>query len=161
MPESVTFHPIGEIHSPYKEPRGMPIQGVFAQVEGVVEIYEPYVEGLGDVDGFSHIYIFYAFHRVGQTKLRVKPFLDDAEHGVFATRAPTRPNPLGMSVVKLLAVEGNRIRVGELDVLDGTPLLDIKPYIPKFDYRDHVRAGWYDRVSTEVDRTRADDRFAK
>lgn len=120
----VTFKPIGIIHSPFVKLEGMPIQPVSeASAPGIVEIYSEFADGLKDLDGFSHIYLIYYFHRIHQTQLLVKPFLDDEPHGVLATRAPNRPNAIGLSLVKLTRIEGNQIHIARLDILDQTPLL--------------------------------------
>ena len=108
----------------------------------MVEIQPRYAEGLQDLDGFSYLILLYSFHRVQETRLVVKPFLDEASHGVFATRAPVRPNPIGLSIVKLVGIEGRRIYIEDVDILDGTPLLDIKPYVDRFDVRQSERQGW-------------------
>ncbi len=144
---SVTLHSIGIIHSPYKNPKETPIQPVYAKgIKGEVEIFPKYMAGLRDLEGFSHIYLLYYFHKAGSEKLSVKPFLEDATHGVFATRAPSRPNHIGISLVKLLRIEENILYIEDVDILDGTPLMDIKPYISRFDYRDNVRCGWQDNI---------------
>jgi len=154
----VTFTPIGIIHSSHQAPDKTPIQPVFAEgSEGRVEVFEQYAEGLKDVEGFSHLFLFYVFHKVGPPRLTAKPFLEDVEHGIFAIRAPWRPNPLGMSLVELVRREGNVLVVDGIDVLDGTPLLDIKPYCAKFDRRSNTRHGWYDAV----DPTTAERRGAR
>ena len=150
--------PIGVIHSPFTEARGTPIQAAFADgAEGTVEVSEAFAEGLKDLDGFERIWLVYWFDRAGEARLRVRPFLDDRERGLFATRAPCRPNPIGMSAVRLLRVEGRTLYVADIDVLDGTPLVDIKPYAPRFDCYDVSRCGWLDRAGRS--RTVADDRF--
>ncbi len=138
------MRPIGIIHSPFTEREETPIQSARSQARGHVEIYPEYTEGLEGVAEFSYIYLFYVMHRSSGYSLRVKPFLDDRLHGIFATRYPDRPNPLGFSVVKVLGVQGSVIEVEGLDMLDGTPLLDIKPYVPDFDQRQAGRAGWYE-----------------
>ncbi len=134
---------IGEIHSPFNDKRGTPIQPSRSTARGQVEVYPAYADGLRDLEGFSHIILLYVFHRSEDYTLRVKPFLDDQEHGLFATRYPSRPNPIGISVVRLLAVHYNVLEIESVDVLDGTPLLDIKPYVPDFDVQTGVRTGWY------------------
>ena len=146
------IEPIGVIHTPFKEPKGTPIQPRFAKgARGEVEIVERYVE---------RVWLVYWFDRAPKPKLAVKPFLDDKERGLFATRAPCRPNPIGMSPVRLLSVEGNVLSVGDVDMLDGTPLLDIKPYNPRFDCFEVERAGWLgDAYRRNKDRVVADDRF--
>ena len=143
----IIMHPIGVIHSPFTEKDKTPIQASRSQAIGLVEVYPEFADGLKDIEALSHIYLLYVFHEsVGYT-LQVKPFLDDQEHGIFATRHPCRPNPLGISIVKLLSRKENSLTVEGLDTLDGTPLLDIKPYIPDFDLRTDVRTGWYETRS--------------
>jgi tRNA-Thr(GGU) m(6)t(6)A37 methyltransferase TsaA len=142
-----TFRAIGVIHSPFQEPAQTPIQPVFAgDARGQVEVFAEYAEGLMDLEGFSHVHLIYVFDRVSEMKLRVKPYLQDVEHGIFATRLPTRPNPIGMSIVRLIGREGATLHVADLDILDGTPLLDIKPFSPQFDLREGARAGWMELV---------------
>jgi len=151
---------IGVIHSPFTHLQDMPIQPVGARtVEGEVVVEERFAPGLKDLDGFSHIYLIYCFHEARRTELEVVPFMDSAVHGVFATRSPLRPAHLGLSVVELLAVDGNRLRVRGLDILDGTPLIDIKPFIPQFDNRLEATSGWMQATRDEVERRRADERF--
>jgi tRNA-Thr(GGU) m(6)t(6)A37 methyltransferase TsaA len=151
---------IGVIHTPFTSLRDMPIQPVGARdVEGEVVVEERFAPGLKDLDGFSHIYLLYFFHAANRIELEVVPFMDSARHGVFATRSPLRPAHLGLSVVELLAVDGNRLRVRGVDILDGTPLLDIKPYIPQFDHRPEATSGWMKASQEEVERRRADERF--
>jgi tRNA-Thr(GGU) m(6)t(6)A37 methyltransferase TsaA len=137
------MRPIGEIHTPFIDKRDTPIQSARSDTLGLVEVYPAYVAGLLDLDGFSHVILLYAFHRSDHYDLQVVPFLDDRHHGLFATRYPARPNPIGLSVVELLAVHDNVLEVKGVDVLNGTPLLDIKPYVPDFDVRTEVRTGWY------------------
>ena len=141
------MQPVGIIHSPFTEKDKTPIQASRSQTIGQVEIYPEFADGLKDIEALSHIYLLYAFHESLGYKLQVKPFLDNQEHGIFATRYPYRPNPIGLSVVKLLSCENNILTVEGVDVLDGTPLLDIKPYVPDFDLRTDVRAGWYETRS--------------
>lgn len=153
------FSPIGIIHTHYAEPVGIPIQGVFADgATGTVEVFPEFTAGLADLDGFSHIILLYCFHLSRGYALTCKPFLDVKEHGVFATRAPLRPNPIGMSVVRLLGIEGCVLCIGDVDIVDGTPLLDIKPYIPDFDVRTGVRTGWYESARNKQ-QTVSDGRF--
>ena len=150
MGQEFVFRAIGVIHSPHKEPSKTPIQPVFAAgIGGTVTVDPEYTDGLRDLEGFSHIYLLYPFHRAQQTKLLVRPFLQDEAHGVFATRAPCRPNKLGFSVVKLISIDDCTLLVEDLDILDGTPLLDIKPYIARFDSRESVRSGWQDSVADD------------
>ena len=139
----------------------MPIQPSAAKgVQGRVVIQAQFQSGLKDLDGFSHLILIYDFDRVEEYKLTVTPFLDDQERGVFATRAPLRPNPIGLSVVKLLKIQGNVLEIENVDVIDQTPLLDLKPYVPYFDRPERVRAGWIDRVKDEVKDKRSDERFS-
>lgn len=138
-----TFRPIGIIYSPFTNKEQTPIQPSRSRALGRVEVYADYVEGLQDLEGFSHIILLYAFHCSSGYALSVKPFLDHQPRGLFATRHPCRPNPIGLSIVRLLERENDILFVDGIDVLDGTPLLDIKPYVPDFDIRSNVRAGWY------------------
>jgi tRNA-Thr(GGU) m(6)t(6)A37 methyltransferase TsaA len=158
--EAVVYRPIGVIRSPFTTKEGMPIQAVAASgVRGRVELDPAYAEGLRDVEGFSHLVLLYHLHEVRAARLTVTPFLDTASHGIFATRSPARPNAIGISTVRLLSVEGSALQVEGLDVLDGTPLLDIKPYVPAFDDRPGAAIGWFaDRIGA-LGETRADGRF--
>jgi tRNA-Thr(GGU) m(6)t(6)A37 methyltransferase TsaA len=154
-PGVLSIHPIGVIRTPHTRPEQTPIQPVFAEsIPGRAEIRPEYAEGLRDLDGFSHIWLLYWLHQSGPARLIVRPFLQDAEHGVFATRAPVRPNPIGLSLVRLVRREGCVLHLEDVDVLDGTPLLDIKPYTPRFDYRADVRTGWMEAVDEETARRR-------
>jgi len=149
---------IGWIRSPFKEPAGTPIQPAFSEAtQGTVEVLAEYAEALSDLDGFERIWLLYWLDRAPVPRLRVVPFRDKVERGLFATRAPCRPNPIGLSCVRLLGVRDNLLTVGGVDILDGTPLLDIKPYVPEYDAFPHSRAGWLEDHSNS--RTRADDRF--
>lgn len=140
----IAFQPIGVIHTPFTEPQGMPIQPAGAKgVKGTVEIFAEFRAGLKDLEGFSHIILLYHFHRSRGFTLEVVPFMDSEPRGLFATRAPRRPNPIGLSVVQLDRVQDGVLHIQNIDVLDGTPLLDIKPYVPGFDIRQDVRTGWY------------------
>jgi len=163
MLAEVTYRPIGVIHSPFKQMAGTPIQSAFAgeNAQGEVEVFEPFVEGLRDVQLFSHLYLLYGFHRAGPARLTCTPFLDSEPHGVFAVRAPCRPNPIGLSIVRVLSRDGNRIRVADLDMLDGTPLLDIKPYVPEFDSRPRARSGWVTNPGGRPGIRTADRRFGE
>jgi len=157
----ITFRPIGVIHSPFKDIAEMPVQPTGqASAPGTAEVFPEFAEGLRDLEGFSHVILLYHLHEVRRSDLTVTPFLGSAPHGVFATRAPTRPNPIGMSIVKLSSIEGNVLHLGNLDVLDGTPLLDIKPYVPDFDAPEGARAGWLEHVLGRVKSTKSDTRFA-
>ena len=156
----VTLRAIGVIHSPFQDLAGMPIQPTGeASASGRIEIFPEYQDGLKDLDGFSHVILIYHFHRVSSGTLTVTPFLDSEPRGIFATRSPTRPNPIGMSVVELHKIEGNTLYVDHLDVLDGTPLLDIKPYVPEFDYPPQRRIGWLEQAQGKARRMKSDDRF--
>ena len=158
--EEIIYKPIGTIHSPFKEVSGMPIQPAGAKgVAGYIEIEPIYTEGLTGLDGFSHIILIYHFHRSHGYELKVKPFLDDELHGVFSTRAPSRPNPIGISIVKLIRIEGCTLHIEEVDILDSTPLLDIKPYVPSFDVRSADRIGWLAGKAEEARGKKADERF--
>ncbi|MCC7557558.1 MAG: tRNA (N6-threonylcarbamoyladenosine(37)-N6)-methyltransferase TrmO [Methanobacteriaceae archaeon] len=158
----INYKPIGIIYSPFKDLKGMPIQPVGAKgIKGEIVIEEEFTDGLKDLDGFSHIILIYHLHMCLSHSLTVKPFLDTVERGIFATRAPKRPNPLGISVVKLDKVEGNKIYISNVDILDGTPLLDIKPYIPHFDRSEdeEVCVGWFEDKHHEASNKKSDGRF--
>jgi tRNA (adenine37-N6)-methyltransferase len=159
--ESVTYRPIGTICSPFKNVQGMPIQPTGARgVAGKVLIEGKYRKGLKDLEGFSHIILIYHLHRTEGYALRVRPFLDDSEHGIFACRSPRRPNPIGFSVVKLIRVAGLVLHIEDVDIVDGTPLLDIKPYVPLFDSVSDVKTGWFADCAHAVHEARSDGRFA-
>jgi len=154
----ITYQPIGVIRSEHTRPECVPIQPVYAGgCRGRAEIFPELSDGLRDLEGFSHIYLIYQLHQAPPAKLLVKPFLQDVEHGVFATRSPARPNPIGLSIVKLERREGNVLYLDGLDILDGTPLLDIKPYCARFDCIQPTRNGWQD----EVDDATAQQRGAR
>ena len=161
MPEnSCIFQPIGILHTLFKDIADMPIQPSSASgVVGRLVLESEYVEGLKDLDGFSHIYLIYQFHKVTSYQLTVTPFLDSSSHGVFSTRAPKRPNPIGLSVVSLIAIEDNILRLENVDILDGTPILDIKPYVPAFDQQFNVRVGWLEGNENDITTKRSDERF--
>jgi tRNA-Thr(GGU) m(6)t(6)A37 methyltransferase TsaA len=160
--KEIQFTPIGMIHSPFKEPKGTPIQSIAAKgIEGTVEIFQEFAGGLKDIDGFSHIMLICHFHLSKEPSLKVKPFLDDQKRGIFSTRAPNRPNPIGISIVQLINVEGNILRVKDLDIVDGTPLMDIKPYIPEFDIRETARIGWLEKNLGKLSTLKDDGRFIK
>jgi len=130
--KEIKYVPIGIIHSPFKDIKGMPIQPTGARgIAGTIEIDSKYVNGLKDIEGFSHIILIYHFHLSKGYSLEVIPFMDDRLHGVFSTRAPRRPNPIGISVVRLIKVKGYTLHIEDIDIADGTPLLDIKPYVPE------------------------------
>lgn len=138
------MRPIGVIHSPFTEKSETPIQPSRSQSIGKVELFPQFADGLQDIEGFSHLILLYVFHRATEYSLQVTPFLDDQTHGLFSTRYPCRPNPIGLSIVRLISRDANVLEIEGVDVLDGTPLLDIKPYMPEFDIRQNVRAGWYE-----------------
>jgi len=155
----MNIEPIGVIHSPFHRAAGTPIQPSLAEgVEGTVEVFDPFAAGLKDLEGFERIWLVYWFDRASAARLVVKPYMDDMERGLFATRAPCRPNPIGLSSVRLLAVEGCRLRIADVDVLDGTPLVDLKPYVPRFDCFPVRRVGWLETAKESGGL--ADDRFA-
>lgn len=143
------MRPIGIIQSPFTQKEQTPIQPTRSQAIGLVEVYPEFAPGLQDLDSFSHIILLYAFHQSNGYSLRVKPFLDQQERGLFATRYPYRPNPIGLSIVRLMSIQDNYLTVEGIDVLDQTPLLDIKPYVPDFDVREHTRTGWYETRSKQ------------
>lgn len=156
----IEYQPVGVIHSPFTELEGMPIQPAGASgVKGTVEVFPDYKPGLKDLNGFSHIILLYHFHRSTGFKLRVTPFMDTKKRGVFATRAPKRPNPIGLSVVRLVSIKGTILQIEDVDILDGTPLLDIKPYVPEFDEQMSVRTGWLEEVRKTVSKRKSDKRF--
>ena len=160
--KKVEFNPIGVIHSPYNDLEGMPIQPVGARdVKGIIEIKSEYKAGLKDLDGFSHIILIYHLHLTSGHSLEVKPFLDTKKRGIFATRSPKRPNQIGLSVVRLEKVEGSKLFISDVDIVDGTPLLDIKPYIPHFDKHedDEVHIGWFEDKHHEAADKKSDRRF--
>ena len=141
--------PIGIIHSPFEKKEQMPIQASRSQAIGMAKIYPEFVEGLQDIEGFSHIILIYVFHISSGYDLHVKPFLDDQERGLFSTRYPCRPNPIGLSIVRFMSRQENTLTFEGADVLNGTPLLDIKPYVPDFDQQTEVRTGWYETRSKQ------------
>ena len=156
----IKFDPIGVIHTPFKNLEGMPIQpSGAAGMKGVVELFEEYRPGLKDLEGFSHVILIYLFHDSSGFDLQVVPFLDSQTRGLFATRAPKRPNPIGISVVQLDRVENGMLHVQNVDILDNTPLLDIKPYVPEFDAPENVRIGWLEKAKKDAYTKRSDDRF--
>lgn len=157
---TINYRPIGIIHSPFEGIENVPIQPAAAGgIRGTVEVFADFAAGLKDLQGFSHIILLYHFHCVTQTRLAVVPFLDQEPRGVFATRAPSRPNPIGLSVVRLLGIERNVLYVENVDIVDGTPLLDIKPYVPEFDHHETERTGWLVGARGKVRGKRSDGRF--
>lgn len=156
----ISYAPVAHMRTPFTDVRGMPIQPVGAQgVAGSIDVLPEFAQGLADIEGFSHLLVIYHLHECKGFTLRVKPFLDNDEHGVFATRSPRRPNPIGISVLRLTGVTDNRLHVENVDMLDGTPVLDIKPYVPTFDVWDADRTGWFATVADNAVQCRADDRF--
>ena len=156
----IEFEPIGIIHTPFKELQNMPIQPTGAVgIKGTVEVFTDYHSGLKDLDGFSHIILLYHFHRSQAFSLQVVPFLDTKQRGLFATRAPKRPNPIGISVVQLDQIVNGVLHIQNVDILDGTPLLDIKPYVPDFDAQVKVRTGWLEKARKSVSKRKSDERF--
>lgn len=152
---SIVYTPIGIVRSEHHEPEKTPIQPVYARgCRGRAEILPQYVEGLKDLDGFSHLLLLYHFHRAGEPLLTVVPFTDDKPRGLFSTRSPRRPNAIGLSLVRLLRIEGAVLHLSDVDILDGTPLLDIKPYIPRFEQADDATGGWTATVDEETARRR-------
>jgi len=156
----IRYKPIGVIHSPFKEPKGTPIQPAGAKgINGTVEIFPEYAEGLKDIEGFSHIILIYHFHLSRGALLKVKPYMDNETHGVFAMRGPSRPNPIGISVVRLVGVKDNILHIQDVDIVDETPLLDIKPYVPEFDIREVERTGWLEKNVHKLPASKDDGRF--
>lgn len=158
--DEIIMKPVGVIRSPFRENLGTPIQPEGGRdIEAVVEVLEEFAPGLDDLDGFSHIVLIYFFHNCCMTRLRMKPFMDTVEHGIFATRSPVRPNHIGMSVVRLDRVEGNVLYIRDVDVLDGTPVLDIKPHVPRLDSPGPARIGWLEDKQEGIASKRDDGRF--
>jgi len=149
--EGIVFRPIGIIHSGHEDPAKTPVQPVYAKAcSGIAEIFPEHADGLKDIEGFSHLYILYHLHRSEPGKLIVKPFLQDRERGVFATRSPARPNAIGLSVVELVLRQNSILHLRGVDILDGTPILDIKPYSARFDHIQAIRSGWLDEVDDDI-----------
>jgi tRNA-Thr(GGU) m(6)t(6)A37 methyltransferase TsaA len=160
--DEVKYRPIGIIHSPFKNPKGTPIQPAGAKgINGTVEVFPKYAEGLKDVEGFSYIILIYHFHLSKRASLTVKPFMDDEVRGIFAMRGPSRPNPIGLSVVRLIRIEQSILHIRDVDIVDGTPLLDIKPYVPEFDVREAEKTGWLERNVHKLSTSKDDGRFTK
>lgn len=159
--ETIRYRPIGTIRSPHQKMTGTPIQPSAALgVRGRIELNPAFQQGLKDLEGFSHIILIYHFDLVKAHDLRVTPYLGEKERGVFATRAPKRPNPVGVSVVRLVKIEGSHLEICDVDILDGTPLIDIKPFVPYFDQPEGVKSGWIEEVKGDIEGKKADDRFA-
>ncbi|MHC4398989.1 MAG: tRNA (N6-threonylcarbamoyladenosine(37)-N6)-methyltransferase TrmO [Planctomycetota bacterium] len=157
----IEYQPVGVIHTAFTKPEGMPIQPAGAEgVRGTVEVFGEFADGLQDLAGFSHIMLLYHFHQTSEPSLLITPFMDSQLRGVFATRAPKRPNPIGISVVKLVRIEGRILHVENVDVLDDTPLLDIKPYVPEFDQHEADRIGWLEQARGRVRNEKSDRRRA-
>lgn len=160
VPKAISYEPIGLIRSPFKNIKGMPIQTAGARgIRGTIEIKKEYLNGLIDLDGFAYIILIYHLHLSKGYSLEVKPFMDDSLRGVFSTRAPKRPNPIGISIVRLIRVEGCILYIEDVDIVDGTPLLDIKPYVPGFDVRKTKKKGWLTKKADKVCNIKADERF--
>ena len=160
--DEIKYKPIGIIHSPFTEAKGTPIQSAAAKgIPGTVEVFPEYADGLKDVDGFSHLILLYHFHLSQGASLEAKPYMDNKVRGVFAMRGPNRPNPIGISVVRLLEVEGNILHIQDIDIVDGTPLLDIKPYVPEFDKREVEKIGWLEKKVGKLATSKDDGRFTK
>ncbi len=158
----INYTPIGIIHTPFSTPEGTPIQPQGAAgVQGTVEVFSEFVDGLADLQGFSHIFLIYHFHLAKPFALQVKPFLDDKSRGLFATRAPSRPNPIGVSIVELIDIENSILHIRDIDVVDQTPLLDIKPYVPDFDAKETKKIGWLEDKTKKIKKTIADRRFSR
>ncbi len=158
--QAISFQPIGIVHSGHLQPEGTPIQFLGAkEFKGEIEIFAEFKEGLADLDGFSHLMLIYYFHQIKNVSLSVKPFMDEAAHGVFATRSPARPNPIGFSIVRLLEIRGTRLLIEGLDMLNETPLLDLKPYVPHFDAVDAEKIGWLEANIEKHWKTKDDGRF--
>jgi tRNA (adenine37-N6)-methyltransferase len=157
----IILNAIGVIRTPHKDIKNMPIQPIAADgIQGQIELLPEYVAGLKDLEGFSHITLVYHFHKIEGFELEVIPFMDTEKRGIFSCKAPKRPNAIGISTVKLLRIEGNILHIEQVDMLDGTPLIDIKPFFPKYDNRNHVLIGWLEKnKNISVERMRADERF--
>jgi tRNA (adenine37-N6)-methyltransferase len=159
--EQIIINPIGIIHTPHSDVKNMPIQPVAAEgICGYIELLPEYAAGLKDIEGFSHLTLLYHFHKISGYELEVMPFMDTVMHGIFSTKAPKRPNAIGLSTVKLLRVKGNIIHIEQVDMLDGTPLIDIKPFYPRYDNRENVEIGWLEKnKNLPLEKLRSDERF--
>jgi tRNA-Thr(GGU) m(6)t(6)A37 methyltransferase TsaA len=154
----MTLKPIGVIRAPFLEAKETPIQAALCpSAEALIELFPEFVPGLKDLEGFDRVWILCWLHQAAPARMVITPFLDDREHGVFATRSPSRPNPISLSCVRLLSVNANSLRIGGVDMLDQTPVLDIKPYVPAFDSFESKRIGWFE--NKELHPFRADNRF--
>ncbi len=158
--EEIVYKPIGVIYTPHKKPEGTPIQpSVATEFSGVVEVFDEYVEGLRDLDGFTYAFLIFHFHLSKKAKLSVVPYMSDKERGVFATRAPSRPNPIGLSIVKIKEIKDDKMYISDVDILNETPLLDIKPYALKFDVRNPEKTGWLEGNVHKLPDSKDDGRF--
>ena len=159
--EDIIIHPIGTVYTPYTDVKNMPIQPIAAEgIKGYIKLLPEYIDGLKDLEGFSHITLLYRFHKIEGYELLVTPFMDTEKHGIFATKAPKRPNAIGMSTVKLIAIDGNILHIEQVDMLDGTPLIDIKPFYPRYDNRENVNIGWLEKNrDLPLEQLRSDERF--
>ena len=158
--EPVPYKPIGRIETPYSSREGMPIQAKGGEgIRGRIVLLTEYAKGLQDLAGFSHLILLYHFHLTRETRLVVTPFLDTVPRGVFATRSPNHPNPIGLSTVRLIEIRETVLEIEDVDIVNGTPLLDIKPYVPAFDHRQPERLGWLEKAGADLQQTRADKRF--
>ena len=160
--DEIKYRPIGVIHSPFKEPKGTPIQPTAAKgIGGTVQVFPEYAKGLKDIDGFSHLILIYHFHLSRGASLEAKPYMDNEVRGIFAMRGPSRPNPIGLSVVRLIKRERLTLHIQDVDIVDGTPLLDIKPYVPEFDMREVVKIGWLEKRVHKLPAAKDDGRFTR
>jgi len=159
--EQIIINPIGIIHTPHTDIKNMPIQPIAAEgIRGYIKVEPEYVAGLKDLEGFSHITLLYQFHKINGYDLEVIPFMDTVSHGIFATRSPKRPNAIGTSTVKIISVEGDTIHIEQADMLDGSPLIDIKPFYPRYDNRMDVKIGWLEKNrDMPLEKLRSDERF--
>ncbi len=158
----IKYKPIGIVHSPHKKPKGTPIQSSAAtDVKAIIEIFPEFTKGLADLEDFSHIIILYHCHLARKASLKVRPYMDKNVHGVFSTRAPSRPNPIGLSVVRLASIKDNLLYIQDVDILDETPVLDIKPFVAEFDVREVAKTGWLEKNVNKLPESKDDGRFQK
>jgi tRNA-Thr(GGU) m(6)t(6)A37 methyltransferase TsaA len=158
--DPIIYTPIGVIHSPFTSTVGMPVQSVAAGgIAGTIELDPQFLDGLADLEEFSHLILLTHLHQMSGYALRVVPYMDERSHGIFATRSPRRPNPIGLSIVRLNAIIGSTLHIEEVDVVDGTPLLDLKPFVPTIDNRQTDRIGWFADRLDRMPSTRSDERF--